>query len=386
METVVFNSYYAPILEEEFDPTYYESFEHIPGSGDFGTYTDYDGTEVQINGMGLIPYFMWNATGGMYSNVFYGANFIDYVGFVTDKITIVRPSNGQNYDSFIYAQYFDRIIDGSLAADDVTLAAIAAIKAIPEKVAYEDRNLVEAARTAYSKIATTEQQGLVYNYADLISAEQRIIALTPSDEPVDVEPEEENGNTGWLNWLVFGIVLLALAGAVVFVVIKPSRRQWVKNTASKVWNFLQPAVMWIKKIAKKVWNFLQPAINWVKKILGIVWNFLRPAVMWVKKVVLIVWKFIKPAVMWIKKIAIIVWNFLKPAFKWIEKMAVIAGKYLWIAMKWVARLAKKVWKYICVAAIWVGKKACKLWACLKTLFCKKKAKKSEPAAEQKEEN
>ena len=55
LNMVVFQSFDAPILEEEFDPTYYESFEHIPGTGDFGTYTDYDGTEVQINGIGLNP-------------------------------------------------------------------------------------------------------------------------------------------------------------------------------------------------------------------------------------------------------------------------------------------------------------------------------------------
>ena len=68
----------------------------------------------------------------------------------------------------------------------VTLAAIAAIKNIPAKVSYEDRHLVEAAREAYNKIATTLQQALVTNYADLISAEQRIVALTPTEEvPAD---------------------------------------------------------------------------------------------------------------------------------------------------------------------------------------------------------
>ena len=36
-------------LEEEFDTAYYESFEHIPGTGDYGTYEDYAGNTVQIN-------------------------------------------------------------------------------------------------------------------------------------------------------------------------------------------------------------------------------------------------------------------------------------------------------------------------------------------------
>ena len=189
LSIVIFGSYDAPILEEEFDSTYYESLEHIPGSGDYGEYTDYNGNEVQITGMGLLPYFMWNVASEMYSNVFYGANFVDYVGYVEDKLLMVRPVNGQNYDSFIMNQYFDLVIDGPTAPDDITMAAIKAIKAIPSKVTYEDRALVEAARAAYNKIATTEQQALVTNYADLITAEQRIIALTPAEDvPGDVIP------------------------------------------------------------------------------------------------------------------------------------------------------------------------------------------------------
>ena len=53
LDTVVFSSFEAPILEEEFDPTYYECFENLPGSGNFGTYTDYDGNEVEIFGIFL---------------------------------------------------------------------------------------------------------------------------------------------------------------------------------------------------------------------------------------------------------------------------------------------------------------------------------------------
>jgi hypothetical protein len=128
--TVVFQIYNAPILEEAFDPAYYESYEHIPAAGDFGTYTDYDGNDVTIEPLGLVPYFMWNATSGMYSNVFYGANFVDYEGYVDNKLTMVRPANGQEYDSWILGQYFDIVISGPTAADDTTLAAIAAINAL----------------------------------------------------------------------------------------------------------------------------------------------------------------------------------------------------------------------------------------------------------------
>ena len=190
LDLVVFGSYNVPIFEEEFDPTYYESLEHVPGAGEYGEYVDYDGTEVTISGMGFIPYFMWNATGGQYSNVFYGANFVDYVGYLDNKIIMVSPVNGVGYDSFICDAYFGYRIEGPAAPDDVTIAAINAINAIPEKVTYEDRAIVEAAREAYNKIATLEQQALVTNYNVLVSAEQRIAALTP---PSDEIPGDDIG-------------------------------------------------------------------------------------------------------------------------------------------------------------------------------------------------
>ncbi len=182
LEMVMFGSQRVPNFEEEFDPAYYGSFKHIPGSGDYGTYTDYDGNEVPIDGLGIVPYFMWNVTGEMYSNVFYGANFIDYVGYVENKPMMVRPVNGVGYDSFICQQYFDLTIDGPAAPDATTVDAILAIRAIPERVVYENKDLVEAARAAYSKIVTFEQMGLVTNYADLVSAEQRITALDPNNQ------------------------------------------------------------------------------------------------------------------------------------------------------------------------------------------------------------
>ena len=214
LDTVSFGSYKAPILEEEFDPSYYESMEHMPGTGDFGTYFDYDGNEVQINGIGLLPYYMWNATDGLYSNVYYGANFVDYVGYVENKLTMVRPVNGKYYDSYIMSQYFDRSFDGAAGADDVTLAAISAINAIPERVSYSDKAIVEAARAAYNKIATLEQQALVTNYSALVTAEQRIISLTPAEEENN-EQTEPKKNMTWLAWLIIGLGAAGVAGAVV---------------------------------------------------------------------------------------------------------------------------------------------------------------------------
>ena len=232
LDTVSFGSYEAPILEEEYDPSYYESMAHIPGTGDFGTYTDYDGNEVGITGTGLIPYYMWNATDGLYSNVFYGANFVDYVGSVENKLTMIRPVNGQCYDSYILSQYFDRTFDGAAGADGVTMAAIRAIKAIPERVSYNDKALVEAARAAYNKIATLEQQALVTNYSVLATAEQRIIALTPVEEDSTGEPEPKKAAT-WVAWVVIALGVLGVAGAVAIETLKDKKKQKAEAKAAE---------------------------------------------------------------------------------------------------------------------------------------------------------
>ncbi len=213
LEIVIFGSYTAPIFEEEFDPAYYETYTHIPGSGDYGTYTDFSGNEVAITGTGMIPYFMWNVTGGMYSNVFYGANFVDYVGYNEDKLIMVSPVNGIGYDSYICDQYFDYRIEGPAAPDDVTVAAIKAIKLIPERVSIEHKALVEAARAAYDKIATIEQQALVTNYSDLVSAEQRIAALAPEEEQ---KTQSSEGGSGGIFVALLVVFVIAFVGFIVY--------------------------------------------------------------------------------------------------------------------------------------------------------------------------
>ena len=229
LQIVSFGTYDSPILEEEFDPRYYETLEHIPGSGDFGTYTDYDGTEVTIEPMELLPYFMWNVTDGMYFDVFYGANFNDYVGYVEDKMIMIKPVNGQQYDSYILSQYFDTVLEGAQAPTKQTLKAIAAINAIPEGVSYEQRALVTTARSLYSQIGTLEQQSLVTNYSKLVNAEQRIKALTPVEETPAPAPVVE-GNTKKLSPIVIVLiviagVLVAAAGAVGGITLAKSKKE-----------------------------------------------------------------------------------------------------------------------------------------------------------------
>jgi hypothetical protein len=216
---VIFTSFDAPNLEEEFDATYFESLEHIPGTGDYGTYTDWAGNEVKIEPMNLVPYFMWNVTGGMYSNVFYGANFVDYVGYVTDKLMLVHPVNGQHYDSFIMNQYFDLTVAGAAAADDITLAAIEAINEIPERVVYEHKAIVEAARAAYNKIATTGQQALVTNYDKLLQAEQRILALTPEEDPPAADVEEPTSDWSLIAVIAVCVIVLIGGGVTAYILL-----------------------------------------------------------------------------------------------------------------------------------------------------------------------
>ena len=229
LKIVVFTSFNAPILEEEFDSAYYEGLEHIPGSGEYGSYTDYDGTEVTIEPAGIVPYFMWNATSGMYSNCFYGANFIDYVGYVQNKPVMVRPSNGQGYDTFIMNQYFSLSIDGSVAAEDLTLAAIEAIGRIPSRVELKDEAVVVAARAAYDKVLSKAQQALVTNFNTLLSAEQRILALktaaeqTPGEDDQN-QPQPEPDGPNAMMWVAVVCAVLAVAVAVaVRTVIRKKR-------------------------------------------------------------------------------------------------------------------------------------------------------------------
>ena len=194
LRLVTFSSYNAPILEEEFDALYHECYDNIPATGDYSFYTP-DGSTMSKPGLGIIQYYMWNADTS-YHNTYYGASFVDYVGHVESPITMVRPVNGHHYDSFIFAQYFDTFVDGSAAADEITLAAIAAINAIPDKVTLEHKAIVEAARAAYDKISTTEQKALVTNIDKLTAAERRIAdleALAGEGENAPEQPQPPEG-------------------------------------------------------------------------------------------------------------------------------------------------------------------------------------------------
>ncbi len=203
---VNFSSYYAPTLEEEYDAYYFQSNENLP------TLPEYD-TDLGGTGLGIIDYFMWNV-GGDKTNIFYGANFKNYVGKVDNKIIMIKPVNGVHYDSFIFSQYFDTVFEGANAADNNTLAAIDAINRLPATITLNDKAAVELARALYNKVSSNEQKALVTNYQKLTDAERMISDLeylanqgTQTPEPDDTtEPE------GMPWWAVLLIVLGSLIG------------------------------------------------------------------------------------------------------------------------------------------------------------------------------
>lgn len=182
LTTVIFRSYQAPVLEEQLDVAYYNSYDNIPGNGKY-TLPLNNGETLVKDGLGIVDYYMWNVPSGMYYDVFFGANFMNHIGHIDRRITMVRPSNGQGYETFILDQYFEKTIDGSISATDETLAAIAAIAQLPRNIKLSHESLVVAARQAYDKITTRDQQALVTDYSILVSAENKIAFLKGEGQP-----------------------------------------------------------------------------------------------------------------------------------------------------------------------------------------------------------
>lgn len=247
IDSVVFKSYSAPVLEEEYDQEYYMSYDNIPGSGSYGI-SEYDSkyplsqNTVIKTGLGISPYYMWGITSRS-SNYFYGASFVDYIGKGNKDIEMVRPVNGVGYDSFIYSQYFTDVQDGAAAPDEVTTLAIEAIeKLVGVRINLEHEQLVLEARAAYDRIATELQRAIVSERYDesgtsytniLTSAERRIAALKgaagespdePEDAPSTDEPENAPDNTV-RNTVIVITALLLIAGVATVLIIARKRRE-----------------------------------------------------------------------------------------------------------------------------------------------------------------
>ena len=234
LQFISFASYKAPILEEEYDSFYYESMQNIPAAGTY-EFEDNYGNPINYEGMKIIPFFMWNVT-SLPNNFFYGANFVDYVGHVNNKITMISPVNGKNYDSFVMGQYFGLDIQGAAAADDTTLAAIEAISKLPENasdITLSHKELVAAARAAYNKIISDEQRALVPDslLTILKNAEQMIEDLeylAGGNEDSDITGGDRNKIQTALIVLIVVVSVLGAAvialGVLLFLFIRKIKR------------------------------------------------------------------------------------------------------------------------------------------------------------------
>ncbi len=231
LQFISFASYQSPILEEEYDSFYYESMENIPAAGVYDFMDNYN-NPIKYEGIEIIPYFMWNVT-SMPNNFFYGANFVDYVGKVDDKITMISPVNGKNYDSFIMGHYFALRVEGAAAADDTTLAAIEAIGKLPTdtgSITLADKGLVSAARAAYNKIISDEQRALVPDsLLSVLKACEQMIEdleyLADGDEESPITGNDRNEIKTTITVLIvivsiLGVGLLGLAAFVIIIVIR----------------------------------------------------------------------------------------------------------------------------------------------------------------------
>ena len=212
---VSFASFKAPVLEEEYDYNYWLSAENLPAKGEYLYQDAFTGEVVTHQGLGIVPYFMWNASETP-AVIYYGANFADYVGRVDQNITMVSPANGVGYDSFVLGHYFTLAVKVGAAADSTTLAAIEAINRIPENVTLKDKAIVTAAREAYNKITSGTQRDLVTNYESLQKAEQMIEDLEylqGGNKPSDSTDSVTGGDAGIraaLNAVIIAVIVLAL--------------------------------------------------------------------------------------------------------------------------------------------------------------------------------
>ena len=215
LSVVIFKGYNAPILEEEYEPIRAMTYENLPFTGKMGEY----------EGLGIVPFYMWNITTSP-NNFYYGANFVDYIGHVSEHLVLVKPANGQGYDTFIFSQYFSKTVEGVNAATEATLRTIALIEAIPATITLECGEAITAARNAYNMLSL-EQQALVTNYATLTKAESafsRLAPSTPSNPETPVVNDKKTEESGFAKFMKNNAVGLIIAlvvalGAAAYIVV-----------------------------------------------------------------------------------------------------------------------------------------------------------------------
>ncbi len=219
---VVFNSYDAPLLEEEYN-TSYLTLNNLPISGSMGEY----------EGLGISKYYIWNLTSN-YTNFYFGATFKDYIGHSTGDLIMIRPRNGISYDSFIYSQYFSTIVDGVFAPTIETLDIIEVINSLPTNITLNDEQAIINARNQYNTITSDEQKALVTNYETLVKAESTLAYLKsrnsetePIVDPTPDTPEVKPTNNfasfmknNMYGFILSGVLLIGFSVALVLILKK----------------------------------------------------------------------------------------------------------------------------------------------------------------------
>ncbi len=206
LSSVTFLGYEAPVLEEEYDVTLTYDPNNLPLSGIYGGY----------EGLGIVDFYMWNAYEEP-NNYYYGANFADYVGKVEQSITVVAPSNGKYYDTFIFQKYFDNFVAGKPTMTEQTSKVITLIDAIPSNVTLDAEAAILAARSAYDALPSTEQQSLVTNFEVLAQAESIISYLKnqQSQAPsIDDGVNTKVDNKSFVDTPLF-VVVMTIVGIVI---------------------------------------------------------------------------------------------------------------------------------------------------------------------------
>ncbi len=210
LATVEFRSLYAPMLEEAFDENYM-SYENLSLTGKYGEY----------EGLGIVPFTnQWDIN---QTTFFYGANFVDYIGHHKNKLVMIKPANGLQYDSFIYGQYFAAAIDGNETPVAALKDVVALIEKLPENVTLANEKEVEAALKAYEALASA-QQGLIeqklveklngaVSMIEYLKRQQEEENNSGTDTPPDLPSTNDGkGLPGWAIALIVVGGVLVLAG------------------------------------------------------------------------------------------------------------------------------------------------------------------------------
>ena len=150
LNTVVFRSYYAPVLEgtmffdEDFDGTLDQESIAI----NYSVVDKYEGFDKLYN---FDFYYLMQSE---IATPYYYRNFIDTVGRKSsENLVAILPDNCDGYDSLIYNAYFTTSEETSgVTAGQYAIAFTEAVSKLPANVDRFDRIVVEAAITAYNAL------------------------------------------------------------------------------------------------------------------------------------------------------------------------------------------------------------------------------------------